>query len=612
MRHRFCFAALALAGFAQSYNLAAITSLQRSYFPTDVDLFVVGYRSSIATSITSFVLARETGTSVGAPNPTFADSFGDVYFYGTRGQSAVGMCEVAGQPTVLLCNDISSSSSMLSSYVSLGLGIGHDIAGDRVVGTTFSNITNHRPAIFSISTGSMVWSSAYPGALYAIDGAPSRAVGYRNFNGLNQAILVAIPSHTMTILPLGTQGIEAIAKGIDDGGLIVGQIRTSNGWSACAWVPNNAGGYHPPVLLPKLGSGTDQNEVAEDVVSIGGTMSIVGSSRAADGAVHGVLWENGITSDANGGPFSGWPSSSHIVTKLAAIGTGGVPPICGTGNGGAGVYNTEPGSLPGGVAIGSISFTNAPIANGNGLVLPDQVLRGSTTAYAGAGYSPSTNLPGNLRPMSYSNLLVSGPSSCFFLAYDSTMWPLGSVASQDYVIQVGPGNWGAATTVQCTLSATQLIKKTLLRPGFGEVPGMSLTVHVPGLPQVQKVSVEVRSGLANTLQEEFARTMSPGIGTQFYSQVSGPARVSFRAKNTLRTTLNVTLPATMSPVLYAGDLDGNNVIDLSDYLMLVSTFDLTENDPGFDEDVDLDQDGVIGLSDYLVLVSNMDRVGDEP
>ena len=70
--------------------------------------------------------------------------------------------------------------------------------------------------------------------------------------------------------------------------------------------------------------------------------------------------------------------------------------------------------------------------------------------------------------------------------------------------------------------------------------------------------------------------------------------------------------------LINGDVDGNNGIDLADYLVLVGYFDKTVSDSDWltvdgsgvaPIDADLDGNDVVDLSDYLILVANFDQVG---
>ncbi len=62
--------------------------------------------------------------------------------------------------------------------------------------------------------------------------------------------------------------------------------------------------------------------------------------------------------------------------------------------------------------------------------------------------------------------------------------------------------------------------------------------------------------------------------------------------------------------LINGDCDGSNSVDLSDYLILGASFDLSTGNGGFNPQADLDGSGTVDLSDYLILVANFDQNGD--
>lgn len=56
-----------------------------------------------------------------------------------------------------------------------------------------------------------------------------------------------------------------------------------------------------------------------------------------------------------------------------------------------------------------------------------------------------------------------------------------------------------------------------------------------------------------------------------------------------------------------GDIDGDGVVSILDYILLSDAFDLAEGDPGFNPAADLDHDGIIGIFDYIILSDNFDK-----
>ena len=53
-----------------------------------------------------------------------------------------------------------------------------------------------------------------------------------------------------------------------------------------------------------------------------------------------------------------------------------------------------------------------------------------------------------------------------------------------------------------------------------------------------------------------------------------------------------------------GDFNGDGVVNVSDHLLFVAVFGLSEGDDGFNADMDLNGDGTIGTPDFLIFVDN--------
>ena len=53
-----------------------------------------------------------------------------------------------------------------------------------------------------------------------------------------------------------------------------------------------------------------------------------------------------------------------------------------------------------------------------------------------------------------------------------------------------------------------------------------------------------------------------------------------------------------------GDFNGDGAVNVSDYLLFVAVFGLSEGDDGFNADMDLNGDGTIGIPDFLIFVEH--------
>ncbi len=59
-----------------------------------------------------------------------------------------------------------------------------------------------------------------------------------------------------------------------------------------------------------------------------------------------------------------------------------------------------------------------------------------------------------------------------------------------------------------------------------------------------------------------------------------------------------------------GDFDGNNIVDLADFLLFATVFGTTETDAAFNEQMDLVPDGMINIADFLVFAENFGKTRD--
>jgi len=58
---------------------------------------------------------------------------------------------------------------------------------------------------------------------------------------------------------------------------------------------------------------------------------------------------------------------------------------------------------------------------------------------------------------------------------------------------------------------------------------------------------------------------------------------------------------------FPGDADGDGRVNITDYLMLVDTWNRIEGDARFDARADFNEDGRVNIDDYLILLDNWNR-----
>ena len=90
-------------------------------------------------------------------------------------------------------------------------------------------------------------------------------------------------------------------------------------------------------------------------------------------------------------------------------------------------------------------------------------------------------------------------------------------------------------------------------------------------------------------------------------------------RNLARVIRSVVFPATGNPqplvhidppILPAGDVDGSNIVDASDVLILRNSFGQASSDPVFDDTVDLNRDGIVDVQDFSILSRNFGLRGE--
>ena len=94
----------------------------------------------------------------------------------------------------------------------------------------------------------------------------------------------------------------------------------------------------------------------------------------------------------------------------------------------------------------------------------------------------------------------------------------------------------------------------------------------------------------------------------------GDYRVWVKGAHTLAVAQDVTIVAGANlvsvGVLREGDIDDNNVVNLTDFSLLAATFGKQIGDAGYAERADFNGDGVVNLLDFSLLASNFGQAGD--
>ena len=124
----------------------------------------------------------------------------------------------------------------------------------------------------------------------------------------------------------------------------------------------------------------------------------------------------------------------------------------------------------------------------------------------------------------------------------------------------------------------------------------SLVVNQPSVPRTVTVTVRGQWGLEGMHDEvSIADVQSDDTMVAFICEHGATVQAKL-----VRTGISVSLLARL-------DFDGNGVVGIEDFLLLVSKFGLWEGDTGFDARCDIDKNGMVGFSDFLIFAEGFGK-----
>lgn len=143
-----------------------------------------------------------------------------------------------------------------------------------------------------------------------------------------------------------------------------------------------------------------------------------------------------------------------------------------------------------------------------------------------------------------------------------------------------------------------------------------LDEYLPG-PVGRTVAYEIRNAANTVVVQSGTVVLGAGGNASIGSNLAaGNYRIWVKGSHWLASlsgavSFNTTIgtASAYSTTLTNGDCDNNNAVELSDYLQLAASFDLSTGDAGFDPQADLDGNGTVELSDYLILAASFDQIG---
>jgi subtilase family serine protease len=173
-------------------------------------------------------------------------------------------------------------------------------------------------------------------------------------------------------------------------------------------------------------------------------------------------------------------------------------------------------------------------------------------------------------------------------------------AGWDFVTGWGVPNWDGMYTV---LTTRQVSGTVTLQNYSGTVAGTSVTIqfYTAGTGTLVDTKVTTLDSSGNFT----VTTTAPGGNYDVYAKCSHWLRR--KSPNHSIVFGNVT---GLSFSLLNGDVNGDNVISLSDFTKLRAAFASTPSDPNWNPNADLNGDGAVSLGDFTILRLNFGQAGD--
>ena len=216
---------------------------------------------------------------------------------------------------------------------------------------------------------------------------------------------------------------------------------------------------------------------------------------------------------------------------------------------------------------------------------------------------------------SYTYSIASDPSTGSGLSIDSNGRITGRpTASGNFTITVtvedAPGR-DLPTQVSRSFSMTVNAPTHVTLPlTIAEIN--DITVKISGVQTNSPITPIQVSASGGQMPYAYSMSSNPATGSGLSinatnGQITGTPTQAGSFTLTVSVTDNASTTATESfsmAVSLIGDFNGDGVVNLSDHLLFLEVFGLTEDDDGFNAEMDLNGDGTIGIPDFLIFVSH--------
>ncbi len=153
-------------------------------------------------------------------------------------------------------------------------------------------------------------------------------------------------------------------------------------------------------------------------------------------------------------------------------------------------------------------------------------------------------------------------------------------------------------------------------PQGSHVAGSVVLREHPATDADIPIQVEVRDGGGTLVDSERVPLRANGT-FDFVTPAIGSHRLSVKASHWLRRRLDGQMLSpsgslTANFELFNGDVNGDNSVNIADFLALRAAFGSSAGQSQWNANADLNGDGSVNVTDFLILRANLGRTGDAP
>ena len=237
---------------------------------------------------------------------------------------------------------------------------------------------------------------------------------------------------------------------------------------------------------------------------------------------------------------------------------------------------------------------------------------------SGSGAGSLPDVPANAiarDPFNASTWYVGTDLGVFMTRDGGSIWenataPLGlpNVQVNDVQVVPGTGHLYAATW-----------GRGIWRLPIGDTRRLTGTVTLnqyTGDRTRRSITIQIRNTGSTTALETTTVPLDAAGGFVVFTGVQGTYDIAIQGSHFLRKKLSgVTIPAGgltgLAATLENGDVNGDNAVSISDFLVLRSVYGTTRTSPNWNENADLNGDGSVGIADFLILRARFGSSGDQ-